>query len=100
MLTAELVDQYRRDGFCAAPDFLTGEEVGVFLAGMESVCAGATVVHHDAGRLELEPGQGPEGNRVRRIYEPCTYYPEFRALSDCSKLLNSVAQLLGENLVF
>jgi hypothetical protein len=100
MLSADLVDQFRQDGFCAVPGFLTGAEVGAFLAGMESICAGATVAQHDAGRLEMEPDQGPEGNRVRRIYEPCTHYPEFRALSECRKLLDSVAQLLGENLLF
>jgi ectoine hydroxylase-related dioxygenase (phytanoyl-CoA dioxygenase family) len=48
----------------------------------------------------MEPGQALEGNRVRRIYEPCTYYPEFRALSECPKLLDSVAHLLGDNLLF
>src|SRR5690348_909749 len=100
MLSADLVDQFRQDGFCAAPGFLSGAEGGAFLAGMESICAGATVAQHDAGRLEMEPDQGPEGNRVRRIYEPCTHYPEFRALSECRKLLDSVAQLLGENLLF
>jgi phytanoyl-CoA hydroxylase len=67
---------------------------------MEWISAGATVADHDASRMEMEPDQAPEGNRVRRIYEPCTYYPEFRVLSDCPKMLNSVAQLLGENLLF
>jgi len=100
MLSAELVDQFRRNGYCSVPGLLTAEEIGVFLAAMESVCGGATVGRHDADRLEMEPGQGPEGSRVRRIYEPCTHYPEFRALSECRKLLDSVAQLLGENLLF
>ena len=100
MLPAELVEQFRHDGFCAAPGFLMREEVAGFLAGIESVCSGATVAHHDAGRMEMEPDQGPEGKRVRRLYEPCTYYPEFRALSECRQLLDSVAQLLGENLLF
>ena len=100
MLSAALVDQFQRDGFCSAPGLLGGDEVGVLLAGIESVCASATVAHHDAGRLEMEPDQAPEGNRVRRIYEPCTYYPDFRALSECPKLLDSVADLLGENLLF
>jgi phytanoyl-CoA hydroxylase len=100
MLSKELADQFQRDGFCSVPGFLTGEEVGVFLSGMERVCVGATVAQHDAGRLEMEPDQAPEGKRVRRIYEPCTYYPEFRALSECPKMLDSVARLLGENLLF
>ena len=83
-----------------APGLLTGEEVGVFLAGIESICAGATVAEHDASRLEMEPQQASDGRRVRRIYEPCTYYPDFRALSECRKLLDSVEQLLGANLLF
>src|SRR5579863_1072369 len=100
MLSAALVDQFQRDGFCSAEGFLTREEVAGVLASIERVSTGATVEHHDAGRVEMEPGQGPEGNRVRRIYEPCTYYPEFGALSDSNKLLDSAAQLLGENLLF
>jgi phytanoyl-CoA hydroxylase len=100
MLTAEQVDQFRRDGFCSVPDFLTRDEIRVLLARVDWICAGATLAHHDAGRMEMEPDQGLEGSRVRRVYEPCTYYPEFRSLSDSGKLLDSVAQLLGENLLF
>jgi len=100
MLSAALADQFQRDGFCSVPGFLAADEIGVLLAGIESVCAAATVAHHDAGRLEMEPDQAADGNRVRRIYEPCTYYPEFRALSESPKLLGSVAQLLGEHLLF
>lgn len=100
MLAPELVDQFQRDGFCAAAAFLNPEEIAALLASMDALSAGATVARHDAGRLEMEPDQGPDGNRVRRIYEPCTHYPEFRALSECGNLLDSVAQLLGENLLF
>lgn len=100
MLSATLVDQFHRNGFCAAEGFLTPEEVAGFLKSMDRVCAGATVARHDATRVEMEPDQGREGNRVRRVYEPCTYYPEFRALSDSNKLLDSIAQLVGENVLF
>jgi ectoine hydroxylase-related dioxygenase (phytanoyl-CoA dioxygenase family) len=100
MLSQELVDQFQQHGFCAAEGFLTREEVAGFLNSMERVCAGATVECHDATRVEMEPDQGREGNRVRRIYEPCTHYPDFRALSDSNKLLDSVAQLVGENVLF
>ncbi|MCU1275513.1 MAG: Mitomycin antibiotic biosynthesis protein [Bryobacterales bacterium] len=100
MLSHALVDQFQQDGFCAAERFLTREEVAGFLNSMERVCSGATVERHDASRVEMEPDQGREGSLVRRIYEPCTHYPEFRALSDSNKLLDSVAQLLGENVLF
>jgi ectoine hydroxylase-related dioxygenase (phytanoyl-CoA dioxygenase family) len=100
MLSQELVHQFQQDGFCAAEAFLTRKEAAEFLSSIERVCSGATVEHHDPTRLEMEPDQGREGNRVRRIYEPCTHYPEFRALSDSKKLLEGLAQLLGENILF
>src|SRR5437660_9442902 len=81
MLSRELADQFQQDGFCAADGFLTREEVAAFLNSMERVCTGATVEHHDGTRVEMEPDQGRDGNRVRRMYEPRTPYPEFRGLS-------------------
>src|SRR5262249_46077752 len=100
MLPAELINQFWREGYCAVPAFLTTREIESYLSAIESLCAGATLANHDANRLEMEPKQGGDGTRVRRIYEPCTYYPEFRTLSESAKLLDSVAQLLGENLLF
>jgi|SRR5579871_698102 len=100
MLTTEQVEQFRRDGFCIVPGLLSDEEVTFYLGVMHAICDGATMARHNAERMEMEPNQAPEGDRVRRIYEPCTYYPEFRALSDSPKLLDRVAQLLGENLLF
>jgi len=48
----------------------------------------------------MEPNQGPEGKKVRRLYEPCTHYPGFRALSESKELLDVIEQLLGANLFF
>src|SRR5437667_7968639 len=100
MPSLPLVNLFQRDGFCVVEGFLDRNEVADFLKSIERICTGATVEHHDATRLEMEPDQCPEGNRVRRIYEPCTHYPAFRALSDSKKLLDSLAQLLGLNLTF
>src|SRR2546423_14921756 len=100
MLSSERVRQFERDGYCSATGFLSRETVDALLAELESVSAGATLAHHDASRMEMEPNQGPEGTRVRRLYEPCTHYPEFRALSECGQLLDSLEQLIGHNLLF
>ena len=99
MLTASQVAQYRELGYCVCPQFLK-LEIEVFLADIEEICAGATMVQHDSSRLEMEAKQGLEGRTVRRIYEPCTYYPHFRTLSESSHLLDAVEQLLGPNLTF
>jgi phytanoyl-CoA hydroxylase len=100
MLSSELVNQFHRDGFCSATGILLANDLNALLADLESILAGATVANYDSTHMEMEPNQPPDGTRVRRIYEPCTHYVRFRALSESGELLDSVAQLLGENLVF
>jgi phytanoyl-CoA hydroxylase len=100
MFTEEQVRQYRREGYVLFPGFLSAAEVATFLTEIERIAAGNTLASHDKTRMEMEPNQAPDGTRVRRIYEPCTYYPLFRTLSESPRLLDCVAQLLGQDLVF
>src|SRR5687768_2596752 len=100
MLTDEQVSRYAGDGFTVAPGFFGREEVNGLLAEMEAICAGSTLARHDAARLEMEPSQPPDGTKVRRIYEPCTHYPAFRAFSESPKLLDCLEQLLGSDILF
>jgi ectoine hydroxylase-related dioxygenase (phytanoyl-CoA dioxygenase family) len=100
MLSSDQVNQYRRQGYCVAHGFLGSAQVAELLADAQTICATATLANHDSTRMEMEPNQGPDGQKVRRLYEPCTHYPRFRALSDSAEVLNSVEQLLGPNLMF
>ena len=100
MLSEERVAQYARDGYTVQEGLLSQEEVAALLSDVESISAGNTLAQHDKTRMEMEPDQPPEGRLVRRLYEPCTYYPRFRALSESAKLLDCVAQLLGPDLLF
>jgi len=100
MLTTEQIAQYQRDGYTLFPGFLGSGEAEELLSDIESICAGNTLANHDKSRLEMEPNQPPDGASVRRLYEPCTYYPCFRALSESEQLLRCVEQLLGSNLLF
>jgi len=100
MLTTEQIAQYQRDGYTLFPGFLGSGEVEELLSDIESICAGNTLANHDKSRLEMEPNQPSDGATVRRLYEPCTYYPRFRALSESEQLLRCVEQLLGSNLLF
>ena len=100
MLTAARVAAYRRDGFTVCEGFLSQAEVDDLLGEADAVCAGSTSRCHDATRLEMEPDQPPEGTAVRRLYEPCSYYPVARALSELDRLVDAVEQLCGPNLVF
>jgi len=79
MLNREQLLQYNTEGYTMIPKFVSHVEVEAILAEIEKIKGGATVAHHNAERLEMEPNQGPEGKSVRRIYEPCTYYAWFRS---------------------
>jgi ectoine hydroxylase-related dioxygenase (phytanoyl-CoA dioxygenase family) len=100
MLTLEQIAQYHDEGYTVLDEFLGRDAVEAILSDIEDLTALATVAHHDAARLEMEPNQGPEGKKVRRIYEPCTHYPCFRALSESKELLDVLEQLIGPNLMF
>jgi len=100
MLSPQQIAQYHEQGFLLLPEFLSRSAVDAILADIADLTATATVAHHDAARLEMEPHQGPEGKKVRRLYEPCTYYPGFRALSESSDLLDVVEDLIGPDLIF
>jgi hypothetical protein len=100
MLNEEQIAQYQRDGYTLIPELLNRKEVEELLSDIESICAGNTLATHDKTRLEKEPNQPPDGASVRRLYEPCTHYSRFRALSDSEPLLRCVEQLLGPDLLF
>ena len=100
MLTEARIAAYRRDGFTVCEGFLSPAEVDDLLGEADAVCAGSTRRCHDDTRLEMEPDQPPEGTAVRRLYEPCSYYPVARALSELDRLVDVVEQLCGPNLVF
>lgn len=100
MLTAEQVRDFKSLGYTLCPGTLSALEVADILREIDTISAGNTRTKFDATRMEMEPNQGPDGTMVRRLYEPCTYYPRFRALSESEMLLDCVEQLLGPNLVF
>ena len=100
MFSPDQVDAFRRDGYTVQEGFLSEEEVADILAEVELICAGSTLVEHDETRMEMEPDQPQDGNRVRRLYEPCSHYPRFTEFSVSGKLLDCLEQLLGSNILF
>ena len=100
MLSDNQVAQYRRDGFAVAEGFLSTAAVGDLLEDMARICGGSTLADHDKSRIEMEPGQAPDGTSVRRLYEPCSYYERFRQLSEEDGLLYSLEQLIGPDILF
>jgi ectoine hydroxylase-related dioxygenase (phytanoyl-CoA dioxygenase family) len=100
MLSDEQVRQYRDEGLCVVRDFLGQDVVRSLLQELDEVTAGATLAEHDKTKMEMEPNQEPNGSHVRRVYEPCDYYPHHGELSTSPALIDSVAQLVGPDVVF
>jgi ectoine hydroxylase-related dioxygenase (phytanoyl-CoA dioxygenase family) len=100
MLTPQQIAQYREEGYTLLHGFLSRDAVEAVLADIKDLTGTATAAHHDSTRMEMEPNQPPEGRKVRRLYEPCTYYPRFRSLSESKELLDVIEQLIGPNLFF
>ncbi|MEE2659698.1 MAG: phytanoyl-CoA dioxygenase family protein [Candidatus Latescibacterota bacterium] len=100
MLGNDQIRTFRDDGFTVVPGFLSPNRLNELLTEAEEFTAGHTLAAHDATRMEMEPGQAPGGTAVRRLYEPCTYYPVARALSEANDLLDCVEKLFGPNLLF
>lgn len=99
-LTSQQMAQYNEEGYAVLHEFLSRDAVDAILSEIKNLTASATVANHDSTRLEMEPNQGPDGKKVRRLYEPCTHYSGFRALSESTALLDVIEQLLGPNLFF
>lgn len=99
-LNQQQIHEYERSGFLVYPEFLDARQLTHFLHTMDDISAGNTLANHDKARVEMERNQPPTGSLIRRIYEPCTYYPAFREFSDSARMLDAVDSLLGSNLLF
>jgi ectoine hydroxylase-related dioxygenase (phytanoyl-CoA dioxygenase family) len=100
MLTPEQVAHYHEEGYLLLPEFLKRAQVDSILNEIREITSAATVANHDSTKVEMEPNQPPDGKKVRRIYEPCTHYKGFRALSDSKQVLDVIEPLFGPNLFF
>ena len=100
MFTAEQIDHYNREGYVVYPNFISGDDLDSLKAEIDRISEGNSRADHDSERMEMEPGQDPDGKLVRRIYEPCTFYEPFRDFSESTALLDCVEQLFGPNLIF
>lgn len=99
-MTKEQQEDYLRNGFTVFPDFLDAAHLRTLRSEIDRICAENTLGAHDKSRLEMEPDQKPEGQLVRRIYQPCSHYSPFRELSESARLLDAVERVLGSNLIF
>ena len=73
MLSNTQITEYHQHGYTICPNFLTPDEVTQLLSETEKIISDNTLANHDKDRLEMEPDQPPDGAKVRRLYEPCSF---------------------------
>jgi len=100
MLSESQVAEYHERGATLVPDFLDRAEVSALLDEVEDAIRGNTLAEHDATRMEMEADQPPDGALVRRLYDPCSHYSGFVALSERDDILDCVEQLVGADIFF
>jgi len=98
-LTDEDVRRYRSQGYVSVAGFMAPTWIEAFRAEADRIASVSTAAEHDPARVEMEPGQEPTGNKIRRIYEPCEYYPSFRDYAESAEILDAVEQLIGGNVL-
>ena len=99
MLNKQQIDQYNDEGFTIFPNFLNSTQIQLFIEAIETITRGNTLVKHDTSKMEMEPDQEKMGNKVRRLYEPCSYYPIYQDYSESQEMLDCVELLLGPNII-
>lgn len=98
-LTDEEVARYDDEGVLSVSGFLAPKWIDAFRAEADRLTSASTATSFDPERVEMEPNQDPGGKSIRRIYEPCAYYPAFREYSESPEILDAVEQLIGANLL-
>ena len=100
MLNSSQINEYHENGYTILPNLLELELIKSFISQIEQITKGNSLENHDASKMEMEQDQEPEGKLVRRLYEPCTYYENFKNFSESLKILNCIECLLGSNIIY
>ena len=100
MLTSSQINEYHENGYTTLPNLLNLEQIKSLISQIEQITEGNSLENHDASKMEMEQDQEPEGKLVRRLYEPCTYYENFKNFSESLKILNCIECLLGSNIIY
>lgn len=98
-LTDDEIARYHAEGILSVPGFLAPTWIDAFCAEADRLTAASTAASFDPERVEMEPNQEPDGNSIRRMYEPCAYYPAFQEYSESPEILDAVEQLIGPDLL-
>jgi len=95
VLNADQIEAFRRDGFVFAPGFYNKSEIDRITAWTEEVAAWPEVPGRHMVYRE-DSLKNPGERVVQRIEDFTPYHDGFRGLFDSGRMIDAVAELLGE----
>jgi phytanoyl-CoA hydroxylase len=99
MLTAQQIEDYRRDGYLVIPRLIEGEQLAELRTITDRLVSEARGVSQNNDLYDLEPSHSAQLPRVRRL-KPVIFkrYDFFRALVRDPKITGLLSQLLGPDI--
>ncbi|MEZ5661162.1 MAG: phytanoyl-CoA dioxygenase family protein [Burkholderiaceae bacterium] len=94
-ISAEQIDQYRREGYVVIEGLLADETRRTMKQALADIVAGAHHVDAHDDIYDLEPGHTRAAPRVRRIKRPHLLHPVFGAFMRDTRVLEVLSALLG-----
>ncbi|TAI67264.1 phytanoyl-CoA dioxygenase family protein [Bradyrhizobium sp. Leo170] len=98
MISAEVVQAYRRDGVIVVPDVLDNDTLARVRDVLAELVAGAADVTEHTDVYDLEPGHTQENPRVRRIKAPHKVHAIFDQIVRSEPVISILTKLIGPGL--
>ena len=97
-LTAAEIEQYREDGYVVVEGVLDDAELHRIYEVIDEFVERSRSVTESDDTFDLEPDHTPERPLLRRLKFPPYKHPAFRELLVAPKILNLVAELIGDDI--
>lgn len=97
-LTPQQIDHYRTEGYFVAERLLDAADLQRVEACIDELVDAALASSDYSEVMELEPQGDGERPAVRRVYNPFAQHDTFRDLACSDRILDRVAQLIGDDI--
>lgn len=99
-LTSEEVRRYHDEGYIAIEAFFDEREVAEMQSAVDEFVDASRSVDRNDDVYDLEPSHTPEDPKLRRLKKPHLRHPAFASAMRNDKLLDLLAQLVGNDIRF
>jgi ectoine hydroxylase-related dioxygenase (phytanoyl-CoA dioxygenase family) len=98
MLSSRQIEDYRRDGYLAVPEVLTGAQLAAIRDVVVEFVERSREMTADDSTFVLEPSHSRAAPRLARINQPVQAHAVFDQIMRSSQVLDRVADLIGPDI--